>query len=221
MIVHEVAQNSLDWWRLRLGVATASCFDKIVTPKTCKRSTQAAGYMHQLLGEWATGIPHQTYTSRCMERGHELEEEAWAWYELRYDASVIRGGFCTTDDGHAGCSPDGRIYEGDRLVGGIELKCPAPSTHVGYLLNPFAMLDAYRHQVAGTLLITGAEWWDLMSYHPLIAPVVMRVDREDVNQYMVALEDELKIFSTDMQVSKERLRNMGVEPRQYTEPRSE
>ena len=32
MIIHEVEQGSGDWLKLRLGIPTASEFDKIITP---------------------------------------------------------------------------------------------------------------------------------------------------------------------------------------------
>lgn len=37
MIYHDVVQRSPEWDKLRLGIATASCFDKIINPETAMR----------------------------------------------------------------------------------------------------------------------------------------------------------------------------------------
>lgn len=234
MIVHDVAQGSADWWKLRLGIPTASAMDSIIksaptwfcvrgddvvsrhtsedtatkaAEKANKKlaghtavsmfepSGQAEGYTHKLIAEWLMGIPIDDYQSKFMERGHELEPEAWKYYEFQHDVDVTRGGFITTDDGLVGASPDGRVYDGEKLVGGIELKCPAPHTHVGYMLNPDSLVQAYKHQTQGCLLLTETKWWDLMSYHPMLPPVVVRVTPDEDAEYVKALRSAVFEFA--------------------------
>jgi hypothetical protein len=42
MKIHaHIEQGSADWFKLRLGIPTASCFDLIVTPKKCDLQVRA------------------------------------------------------------------------------------------------------------------------------------------------------------------------------------
>ena len=210
MIVHDVEQTSPEWWACRLGLPTASCFDRILTPATLKPSKQAEAYMNKLLAEWLTGGPVDEYSNAAMERGTEMEPEAWRAYEFYREVDVVRGGFCTLDNGLAGCSPDGRIYEGEKLLGGIELKCPNAATHVAYLRQPSALVAAYRHQVQGCMYVCEVGWWDLMSYHPLMPPVIERVERDAA--YQTALSEVLGQFVHDLAREKQALLERGFNP---------
>jgi hypothetical protein len=62
--------------------------------------------------------------------------------------------------------------------GGLEIKCPAPATHVSYLRDG-TLPSKYYQQVMGCLWITGREWWDFMSYHPSMKPLIVRVERDE------------------------------------------
>ena len=65
-------------------------------------------------------------------------------------------GAVPSDDGRIGCSPDRTVMEKGGRYSLVEIKCPAPWTHIGYLLDgPGA---DYRQQVQGQLLVTGAEF---------------------------------------------------------------
>ena len=211
MIVHDVVQSSADWWRLRLGMPTASNLDKILTSATLKPSKQSDAYLDKLLAEWLMQAPIDDYVSAAMDRGTDLEPEAWRAYEFHRDADVTRGGFITTDDGAVGCSPDGRIYVGEVLVGGVELKCPGPATHVGYLRRPATLESAYRHQVQGCMYVCDVRWWDVMSYHPIMPPVIVRVARDET--YMAALGPAIDAFCIDMELAKAAMVERGVMPR--------
>ena len=57
MIRYDFPQRSEQWFRVRLGIPTASEFKRIVTPKGWKLSTQAEGYCHRLLAEWMLDAP--------------------------------------------------------------------------------------------------------------------------------------------------------------------
>ena len=57
MKTHHVKQGTRDWYMLRLGKPTASCFDRIITPKTGKASAQQDWYLFDLLAERVMGCP--------------------------------------------------------------------------------------------------------------------------------------------------------------------
>ena len=104
----ECEQGSEEWLNARLGVPSASMFAKIVTTKGAW-STQADGYINQLIAEDLTGEPTPFYQNEHMARGTELEPEARSAYEFMNDVVVEQVGFCLHDTMRAGCSPDGLV----------------------------------------------------------------------------------------------------------------
>ena len=174
-------QGSDEWIAARLGIPSASMFGKIITTQG-KWSTQADAYINQLVAEKLTGEQTYVYQNEHMARGTELEPEARAMYEFIKEVEVSEVGFCLHDTLDAGCSPDGLIAED----GGLEIKCPAPATHVEYL-KAGVLPSKYKQQVMGCLWITGREWWDFVSYHPTMKTLIVRVERDE--EYIAALED--------------------------------
>jgi len=181
MRIDQNEQGSPEWLAARLGIPSASMFAKIVTTKGAW-STSADTYINQLVAERLTGEREEVFQSHHMIRGTELEPDARDLYSLMTDSEVTEVGFCLHDTLAAGCSPDGLIGED----GGLEIKCPAPSTHVEYLRGG-VLPSKYKQQVMGCLWITGREWWDFVSYHPTMKPLIVRVERDE--EYIAALEN--------------------------------
>ena len=174
MIIYwEMEQQSPEWFEKRLGIPTASRFDKIITPAG-KASSQADDYANTLVAEWLMGAKVDIDQNYWMQRGVELEPEAVAAYEFEHDMDTQTVGFVTTDDGWIGASPD-RMVGDDGIV---EVKCPAPHTHIGYLLKN-ELPGGYRAQVQGQLMVTERQWCDWISYHPDMPTVVVRVYRDE------------------------------------------
>ena len=198
MIRHDCAQGSEEWHALRLGIPTASNFHRIIT-QSGKPSASADGYMHELLAERLLGFPLNTESVDFMERGKALESQAVAWYELQRGVDCEAVGFCTTDDGRAGCSPD-RLVSPD---GGLEIKCPSPAVHVGYLLDG-GIADKYRAQVQGALWITERKWWDTVSYHPDMPQALVRAERDE--DYIETLVTAVRAFCERLTAAHESLK---------------
>ena len=187
MRVVNCEQRSPEWFAARLGVPSASEFDKIITTKG-DPSKQAEKYLYRLAGEFVSGKAEETYQNASMARGVELELEARQLYEFSHNVEVVQVGFCLSDDVRAGCSPDGLIGED----GGMEIKCPIVSTHVEYLLGG-VLPSEYFQQVQGSLFITGRKWWDFMSYYPGLKPLIVRVYPDQ--KFIPALRAELASFA--------------------------
>jgi len=201
MIVLNCEQRSEDWYRARLGIPTASCFDKLITP-TGKLSTQAEGYANLLIAEQVTGKIYDEFLSEWVERGAALEPEARAFYEMETGLTVQEVGLILRDDRRVGCSPDGLAGEGL-----LEIKCPAPHTHIGYLLSE-ELPAAYRPQVQGQLLVTGKPWVDFLSYHPDMPPALIRVERDEA--YIGKLAEALDNLLTLLDAKRGRLAGHGI-----------
>lgn len=216
MIYHEVKQNSDEWDHLRCGIPTSSAFDNIVTPagKPCK-AERSRKYMYRLLAEWRFGgplmDPQSQYQSEWMERGHLLESQAVAAYELMRDCDTQPGGFVTTDNGLVGCSPD-RLVGTDGL---LEIKCPSPQVHMGYMVAR-SMDETYYPQLQGQLLITDRQWVDIVSYSdcPGFPAVIIRVPRDEkyIELLTVALVEFMgKMMQCRVLIEKEYpLKQQGV-----------
>jgi hypothetical protein len=124
-------------------------------------------------GEIISGESEESYQNADMERGIELEPEARAEYESIF-GEVEQVGFVLPDEDDplhnwVGVSPDGI-----RWPGIIEIKCPRIKTHLNYMKSD-SLPNAYKWQIQGQLMITGAEWCDFMSYYPKLKPVIIRV----------------------------------------------
>jgi len=176
-------QGSPEWLTHRLGVPSASQFSKIVTGKGGK-STQVEAYINQLVAEELTGETTFVYVNEHMKRGTELEPDARELYEALTGNTVQEVGFCLHDTVNAGCSPDGLIGED----GGLEIKCPAPATHVEWV-KAGVVPSKHLQQIMGCLWVTGRSWWDFMSYHQTMKPLIVRVERDE--EYIAALAEHV------------------------------
>lgn len=184
MKVFNFEQRSEVWVKARLGIFTASKFDKIITP-TGKPSTQVKDYIYDKIAETITGEIEEVYQSEAMIRGSELEKDAIQAYQESSFNIVTSVGFCL--EGYYGCSPDGFVGN-DGL---IEVKCPLRKNHFKYLIEK-ELPTMYIPQVQGNLLVTGRSWCDFISYYPGIGKnslFVKRVYRDD--QFINKLEKEL------------------------------
>lgn len=189
MKVFTFQQYSPEWWEFRRGRITASAMDRIITPKTGKLAASSREYLCELIGELATLGPiiPTGFVSPAMLHGSLTESEARAFYEMDRGVDVTEVGCCLSDCERWSCSPDGLVGED----GGLELKCVQPKTQVKYLLGGGqSLLDDYRIQVAGCLIVTGRKWWDLMSYCPGLDPVVLRIEPDEFSVKLLAVLSE-------------------------------
>jgi len=189
---YDLAQGTEAWMEARLGIPTASEFDRIITPAKLQLASASTKYMHLKLAEWMMGAPLEAFVSPWMERGAALEAEAVRYYEMERDVETAKVGLVTTEDGMIGASPD-RLVRADGL---LEQKCPALETHVGYLLDPASLVAEYRLQVQGQLWVCQREWCDMQSYYPGFPSVIVRVYREQKVQD--ALSIHIPTFVADM-----------------------
>lgn len=197
MILHKVEQGTPEWLELRLGIPTASEFDAIITPLWKARTGEGVKtYLARKIVEKVCRHLDDSQESWAMEQGSILEKEAIPWFEFTHGLDVQRVGFCTTDDGRVGCSPDGLI--GDD--GGIEIKCPYPHTHLKYLMAG-TLPPEYAAQVHGSMLVTGRPWWMFVSYHRKFPAVVLKIERDENVQRALrgALDEFLKSFDEQME----------------------
>ena len=199
MQILNLEQGSDEWFSARLGVPTASRFKDIVTPAKGDKSTSYKGYMYELIAERLTKDRENFFKSEWMERGNEIEPLARASYEFMHEVEVQQVGMIFNDEMTIGISPDGLI--GD--AGGLEIKCPKPSTVVKYMLDGGLPLE-YKPQVMGSLWISGREWWDFLAFHPSMDFYQIRVYRDE--EYIKKMNQHITDFVDELQNNYEKLR---------------
>ncbi len=198
-----VEPGSGEWLSIRLGIPTASNFHKILTPKTQKFSTQARGYAfrlvaEKLLNESGESLDHIEH----IQRGKDLEPQAVVMFSLVEDMQTAPVGFLTTDDMMIGATPDRRIVGAAAF---LEVKCPAPWTHLEYLVDGFGA--DYMPQVQGQIFVGEADWAARWSFHPRMPPKLEKTPRDDA--YITNLAAALGEFN-DMRLGiLEQVQRMG------------
>lgn len=191
MKIIDCPQLSQEWWEARRGVPSASNFGRILTPAKRGYAKGARSYAYELIAElvalnppWLSnqGTP---FRSTAMQNGVDTEPEARGYYTMTTGNEVCQVGFCLTDDGRFGCSPDGLV--GDE--GGLELKCPDLKTQVEYL-DRGVLPPEYAGQVHGQLIVTGRKWIDFLSYAPGLPAFLLRITPDDFTEALAAGLDE-------------------------------
>jgi hypothetical protein len=181
--VHDVDQRSDAWRKLRAGLLTASCAgDMMATRKDKQEAAPRRDLRIQLACERITGEPQDDpFISRDMQRGIDVEPEAFAAYELDACVLVQKVGFLTHATLNAGYSPDGIVGDFD---GCVELKVPRAANHLRYLRGKTLPPD-WTYQITHALWITGAAFCDFATYCAQFPEPLrlfrVRVKREDVD----------------------------------------
>lgn len=175
-VYEDLEQGSPEWLQARAGIVTASTVGKLLTAggKVASNDT-SRGLIETLTLERVTGRVQTIPPTFDMRRGTALEDDARNVYAERY-RHVRQVGFGRIDeDGYSfGASPDGLC---GHQIGGLEIKCPKPSTHFRTILEG-EVPRTYLPQVHGNMLVFDAEWWDFMSHAPGLPPFVKRVYRD-------------------------------------------
>lgn len=196
MKIHPGEQGTPEWDELRRGKITASVAAKMITGKGAI-STQAKQFVGKLMAEFL-GLqePEPLPVTFWMERGIEMESQARGFFQVETGLHVERAAFIESGDGLSGFSPDGFIKIKKDIIP-LELKCPKPSTHIGYILEGKL---PYKQQCHFAMAITGAPYMFFMSYHPDLPEFLLKVRRDD---YTETLCSALEVFKNNMAKARE------------------
>jgi hypothetical protein len=161
-VYNELTQGDEEWFAVRRGIVTASVAGKLVTPtlKVANNDTSRT-LTTTLVAERIAGWTEPSYTNGDMLRGILHEPIARDRYAEHNNVTVTQVGFMIEDRWgfQIGASPDGLI--GDD--GGLEVKCPRAKTHIDTILTD-QVPPQYMAQIQTSLLVSGREWWDFVSF---------------------------------------------------------
>jgi hypothetical protein len=200
-----VEQYSDEWWRVRMGIPTASNFYLFMTPggkPTAPDNKERRKYLYRLVAEriLEEPMPPRFEGNEYTERGREMEEVAAQAFSERTKMRLSPGGFMTTDRGRYGCSLD-RLM----VSGAAEIKAPAAWTHIQYLVEGPG--DRYKPQIQGQLMISGFLSVDFWSWHPRFAPVHIITKPDE--RYIARLRQELDLFCEELDNVERFVRRQG------------
>jgi hypothetical protein len=197
-------QGTEQWLQERVGYATASKFYEVMMNKT---TAGYQGYVAQLALERILNRPTETFKSKAMERGTELEPTARLMYGLHIKTPIEEAPFVKHKTLMAGASPDGLIND-DGLV---EIKSPLANNHL-YTLQTNKVPAQYQWQIVGQQWITGRLWTDYVSYSDEFpknaALAIIHVERDEEKIQM--LEARVKLFLKDVDEAVVFIKNYGV-----------
>jgi hypothetical protein len=162
-IFEDLTQGEEEWLAARRGIVTASVVGQLITPQTIKpASNDKSRALHaQLAAERITGQSDSVFVNDDMMRGTLHEPFARDRYAEVNGVTVEQVGFMVLDDFgiRLGASPDGLVG----VDGGLEVKCPRAKTHIQTILAD--QVPVYNMaQVQASLLVSGRDWWDFVSF---------------------------------------------------------
>jgi putative phage-type endonuclease len=157
MKIHNLPQQSKEWFEIRVGKMTSSHTQAI--------ANQGKGldtYITELMAEYYSSGEKEQFSNKHTDRGNELEPLAREMYELETGNKVEQVGFCEYNE-FSGVSPDGFV----NVDGLIEIKAIDDVGYFKYLLNGDKEIDSkYIWQVQMQLMVTNRQWCDFVAYNP-------------------------------------------------------
>ena len=188
-MIHQIEQNTDEWFQLRMGKITSSNFSKIMANYGKAFGNPALDYAMRVAIESKTNVNIETFKNEWMERGIEMEQDAREAYEMLTFTDVLPGGF--SEVGRFGSSSDGLVEDGL-----IEIKCVKYNTHFERLIKG-GFDTAYQWQLRGQMWLYDRNWCDFVSYCPDFPQrkqlYIYRVERDqDLEGDMI---DRLKEFA--------------------------
>ena len=209
VIFDDFDQGSPEWFKVRLGIPTASVFSTVMASgKDGGDSIGREKLLRKLAGEILTGQPaEEEFRNVATERGRALEDEARQSYCRRKGVEIRRVAFGRNFEGLklCGASPDSLVG----FDGGLEVKTARADVIQEMLNNPASAARAHRAQVHGNMMVFERDWWDLTIYsHANLPAIDVRIYRDET--YLRELVNQIEIFNFDLKKRVEQIRKMGA-----------
>lgn len=198
-------QKSPEWYAARAGRLTGTgAVSMLAKTKSGDISAGRRNLRAKLVLERVTGKSQEDdFVSRDMQRGIDLEPEAFGEFEALTGAILHRCGFLSMADDY-GCSLDGYLGDFEELV---SIKCPNDANHMAYVMGGKKIPKDYIDQCRHELWVTGALRHHFMSYNPNFPPklrvfyVTMQRHEFDLTEY----EDAAIKFMAEVREEAEKL----------------
>lgn len=160
MRVIDVEQGVYDWHVERQGKVTGTTLSSALgTPKVQET------LLYKLIAERMTEPQITDINSAAVTRGKEIEPLARKAASAHLGIDFEETGMLVSDDIPGfGLSPDGIVISGNKVVGGIEIKCPDSKKHIEYLIKG-ELPKEYADQVKAPFILSDdIEFWYFVSF---------------------------------------------------------
>lgn len=181
-------QNTLAWYRSRLGQFTGSRISDLLGRKRGKPdefSDTAISYIHDVAATRSMNnniveddtlfqayVDNTSVTTKAIEHGHEMEEVARDLYStLTHNEVEVPTSVEHPTIPFFASSPDGEVKDEDgKVIGCVEIKCPSQSKFMQYLHyirkgdDLLKVKKEYYYQCQSHMMVTGAQWCDFIAY---------------------------------------------------------
>ena len=195
-------QGSTSWHQARLGVITASEADALISPTfKIRKGDGVDSYLYKKIAEKVLNWSPEMLDAFPLEQGKIIETVAIPWYAFTYNCKPQRVGFCITDNGLCGCSPDAVLEDGT----GLEIKAPQGPNMIRYLLEG-VVPEQYRVQLQYSLWVTKAPRWKFVAYSMTLPALVVNVEPDPVAQE--AITQAVEAFVVRFKESMNRINQM-------------
>jgi len=195
----DCVQGDSTWWRERSGRPTASDFGRIITPATGKLAAGRDGYQAELIAESLGWRKTEFLGSPDLERGKIMEKEARRWLAMELGEDIREVGFCLSDCGRYGASPDGLLADGTP----VEIKAPDIHTIIRWKMSG-ELPREHKAQAHGHMWVTGADRciWVAYADHESLSNLLITVERDDFTEQLGA---HLETFCDELAELKTRV----------------
>ena len=206
-----MAQGSDQWLEFRNKKVTGTSLKSV-------RGAKWLEYADVIVSERVTGKrKNASFKSFSMDNGHVLEPFSRAAYEQFRQLTVTEVGFLQSDlFPNFGMSPDGVIFDGETVVGIVEIKCPEPQTHIRYIRQDKIPTE-YDDQILSAFVVGDeVQFVDFVSFCPVIKSYpffIKRARRADYEMEIAAARGALlKFFEQVDKMEKIALTGNGFIP---------
>ena len=193
----DITQGTFEWNNIRAGKWTASSAAKIMgalTTQGLKDLIKDVAW-GRVYGETDAG-----FTSKAMDRGHEIEPQARDWFAFDRDVVVEEVGFVEhARIPHVGWSPDG-LHSGRKR--GLEVKSLLHKAWMD-VQDEMTVPSEYRWQCKFACFVGELDGLDFLAYHPLPGGIVIPIEITPSEKDQI--EGRLSILEPLVQARIERL----------------
>ena len=206
IVVDTSEQGSEEWLKARLGLFTASkAGDLMKRQRNGQPYATRQAYITEIALARITGEGTEMFTSADMQEGIDRERTAALAYQFHTGNDTEQTGLWHNEI--YGASPDDLIVGQN---GGVEYKNPRATTHY-QTLRTKEIPEHYYWQILQNLLVTGRDFWDYVSFHPLFPPdaqlFIKRIERNSVIEDLDQLEHELAEANAEVEAQIEYVKN--------------
>lgn len=189
--IHNVTQGTDEWKELRLNCVGGSNFHKLLG-----KDETMYKYVDELKNPSDDGY---NFSNASTDWGNEYEHEARTVYNVKYKSNVAEvGAISNSEYKHFTLSPDGIVYDDDKIVGAIEIKCRSSKLFEEFRKKRKIKKPARSQCIAYFIAIPTLEYVDYVEYDPRQRynknMEVVRLNRSEILEEIEAAEKRLRLF---------------------------